>query len=373
MLSSLVSNLEVRPRRKEGNLWADYVELLCLASQDLEFSKADLISRILGASGIADADDENGTFIGPDEEQDSLGGDFDVQMENDFAVPTPEPVMPPESVSELFEITALEDEGISESGWSGNDVASTASAVADRRTLRADDTFSNLLWRSANYGDAYPFKISANNDVLSCNSALSDQQRLYCFLLLCSNLNYAKKHMQLLTKNFEVLCIDYLKTLLSPDAVVHPFGAGVAGGVFSGKLFNKIDKLAALLNEKLLVEEGDFDDADVGDGGLDIVAWLEPEDACPTRVMIFCQCACTRQWISKQSSSHEHVWSQRIAFTLRPLNAIFIPQSFRGLDGKWFQRLKIHDSLLVDRLRLVKRIGPALSNPIRTWMSTLIV
>ncbi len=65
------------------------------------------------------------------------------------------------------------------------------------------------------------------------------------------------------------------------------------------------------------------------------------------------QCACSADdWENKQFESHYLTWRNRINFMHRPANFVFVPICFRDSNGNWFDKDKIHDSILIDRLRI---------------------
>jgi hypothetical protein len=108
------------------------------------------------------------------------------------------------------------------------------------------------------------------------------------------------------------------------------------------------------LNEEVIAKEINFPPQNTGDGGLDLVAWVPPEDGLSSNLIVTGQCACTSEWVTKQHSSGANVWRDRIAFKATPTNVAFIPFLFRSTDGTWHNDDYIHDSVLIDRLRLMR-------------------
>lgn len=114
-----------------------------------------------------------------------------------------------------------------------------------------------------------------------------------------------------------------------------------------------MEKLAEDLNEELIAKERNFPPENTGDGGLDVVGWFRTGDPLASNLIVFGQCACTAEWVSKQHSSSANVWKKRIDFKALPSNIAFIPFFFRSTDGTWHNDDCIAESVLTDRLRLM--------------------
>ncbi|HKR60024.1 MAG TPA: hypothetical protein VJS64_09815 [Pyrinomonadaceae bacterium] len=223
----------------------------------------------------------------------------------------------------------------------------------DRMELKVDDWFRHLSYRSGAFNDFYPFLISDDQDVLRVKASLTLRHQLYVFFLLSSNLTYFGQHQAKLTKNFELLSAEAIKTFLPGSAEVHVFGAGHQGR-YTGNLWKKISRLAVDLKEIPLVKAADFSAQDSGDKGLDIVAWVPVDDPMPNLPLLFGQCACTfDEWVQKQSSSAADAWRTTMTLSNPPSNVAFIPFCLRRPDGSWHKRQDIHQTILIDRLRFI--------------------
>lgn len=231
----------------------------------------------------------------------------------------------------------------------------------DNQTTAGTDWFRQLEYREAAFRDHYPFCVKNNR--LICRYDLSEKQRLYTFLLLCSGLRMVtRKHWHLLTTAFELVSAKALEGYL-PGFTVHHFGKTPAGDrQYSNKLVEAIDQLANNLRERNISQPEHIGDKNTGDGGLDVVAWRHAyhQDYAPGSLICFCQCTCSNEWVNKQDESHYINWQRRINFIHRPANLIFIPFCFRDSSGGWFAEHRIRESVLIDRLRicfLVSAIG----------------
>lgn len=224
----------------------------------------------------------------------------------------------------------------------------------DRWNDRVADWFAHLRFRARQFGDAYPFAIPDGEDVVTLKVALTSNQKLYLAFLMSSNLRYFGKHESDLTASFEVICLELFKALSPRSAEVRLFGANKLNeGEFSGKLWDKIQKLAARLREQVLAKETDFDEHNSGDHGLDLFSYVPTGDDAPGTALMFGQCACTTEWVSKQDSSRGAAWHNVMTLTSHPLNVIFIPFCLRNSDGSWHRPGDQRGHVMMDRQRLL--------------------
>jgi hypothetical protein len=97
---------------------------------------------------------------------------------------------------------------------------------------------------------------------------------------------------------------------------------------------------------------------DMGDGGLDIVGWKRPGDDNKSFLLMFGQCACTlEEWEEKQHSSSAVTWRSYLTLKAPPSNVTFVPFFYRNSTGDWHADHKIHESILIDRQRLIHLLG----------------
>ena len=83
---------------------------------------------------------------------------------------------------------------------------------------------------------------------------------------------------------------------------VRPFGANqTLPGAYTGTLVQKLTALALDICATRVKLDDAYDPADRGDGGLDLVAWLDMDDPRGHMPLVFGQCACSpTDWESKQ-------------------------------------------------------------------------
>jgi hypothetical protein len=302
--------LAKKPQGLSSSNWADYLELLCIANIDGELSEEDVIDRL----SIRLKDLKEGT-------KDEI----------------------------------LEDEELSSDS---DGTATNRARISDKWETQLKDWFGILNMRQVVYGDFYPFKIS-NGEISLKASVPTLKQKLYIYLLLCSNLYlFPKKDSNDLSNSFEVLSYETFKNILPDDAKIHLFGKNPLNdnGPFKGSLslWKKINNLAGLLNESVSqrMNELDYPPTNTGDGGLDIVAWIPTSDNLPSKLIFFVQCACG-EWAKKIHESSHIDWDMRIDFTTSTINNIFIPYCFRQSNGNWQRSADIKKAFLVDRKRIL--------------------
>lgn len=227
-----------------------------------------------------------------------------------------------------------------------------AAAPPPKATDKAESVFQHLAYRTTAFPDSYPFEMPSPRQ-LKRKEPLNDEQKLYVFLLLASNTAFfaAKGSARSFTSAFEEISLVALRRFLPAGSQAHRFHRGAH---FTGNKLAKVKKLATSLQEQFVGFDHDFSANDSGDAGLDLVGWLPLADAANGRLALFAQCACTKEWVSKQSSSDENAWGPLINFRVPPANFCFIPFCFRRTDGTWYVDSKVRKrTLLIDRLRLL--------------------
>jgi len=230
----------------------------------------------------------------------------------------------------------------------------------DAVRLRAADVFNHLEARSRSYGDSYPFEIDPGGKKITLRPSRPDRE-VYLFLLACAALRYVprKKDQTRLAAEFEWLSVEILRLEMPVRAETHLFGTNpTRTSRYSGTLIEKIAQLSIDIREQILVDlKTDFEPSDPGDNGLDIVSWLPSVDQAPGLLTVFAQCACTPAWVQKQHSSSSDAWEPIFRFTVDPVNYCFIPYDFRNLNGYWYYRHSIHNSVVMDRRRIMDALG----------------
>ncbi len=306
MASSSFFALEKLPDSSDIHLWADYVELRCLTDPDLMISKSDVQAY--------------------------------VQKRKDLR-------------------KGLDDYADDEDSDAENGIIQSPADI--KRAARAEDLFRHLEYRAGAFDDFYPFALSKDGDILRRRSRLTMKHKLYVFFLLSSNLGHISnlQHRGKFTEAFEIASVAALKNYLPNGAEVHLFGTNSLnkGRYSTGQLLKRIMHLADDLGEQFIGDESEFAPHDTGDNGLDVVGWIPISDEARGFLLVFGQCACSyEEWPKKQHSSSASHWRGIIKFLAPPCNMIFIPFCYRRNTGKWYWERRIDETILIDRLRLIK-------------------
>ncbi len=231
----------------------------------------------------------------------------------------------------------------------------------ERMQRLTEDAFKHLMYRSTAFGEWYPFR--AQHDVLELAEPETIEHQIYVNLLCHSRLKMFKPARRAkLASEFEVLCCFAMRALF-PDWNVYHFGAGGCDRhLFGNKFSDAICALAKKLRDEVHAGHvAKISPHDVGDGGIDIVAlheWNDPAEAVPA---FFAQCAAQQEgWPEKRFEAHPMALEKYIHFFYDPSSVLFIPLCYRGPDGQWLDASG-HNSLLVDRLRLVEQFKKLIS------------
>ncbi len=304
MPSSFLS-LEKLPDSSGIHLWADYLELRCLTNSDLAVSKSDLQTYVRKRSDLRKGLEDYGDELGPETGLNKLPIDI-------------------------------------------------------KKAAQAEDLFKHLGYRASAFADFYPFTLSNHGDILLRRPHLTKKHKLYLFFLLSSNLKHIsdKRHRNRFTDAFEIASLVALKGYLPQTAEVYLFGTNSLKKKkerYAVLLLERIKRLAADLKEDFIGDESDFAANNNGDNGLDVVGWIPMGDDVGGFIIVFGQCSCSdEEWPKKQASSSPAHWRKTIKFLAPPNNMIFIPFCYRRDKGEWHREITIDDTIVIDRLRLVK-------------------
>lgn len=205
------------------------------------------------------------------------------------------------------------------------------------------DIFHYLENRSHILGAYYPFTFIDEDTITIDIANLSLEQRLYLFLLYCSNLSrFDHSSRSSLTKEFEAIS-RFILARIYPTYHVETFGtaSNPTDLFYGGNLIERMEKLAQCLHTELSpsTKSNPRYQKPSGDGGLDLVGFSQLDNessAVPFIPLCFAQCACSvDQWKNKQSSIKFDEWNPRLLQLPRYCEFIFVPFSLRGSDGKW--------------------------------------
>lgn len=346
-----LKGMDSPPGRSAPHLVADFVELMCAATVDGEWSISDL--RALRKA----KDKDHATVRDPSDRELLLGEDDPQEASVNVAVAAALDLPVAETDPDDSE---SDDDGGDDDHHTTGDVGANADAGPaeddDARSAEGSEIADVLSYRSKRFADAWPFELF-DEDNLRLRDPLEARHRTYLLLLIASCLSrLSKDDGYAITMAFERLAPKILSGHLGPRAEAHLFGtSGDEHGQYpdSKSLWEKFEQLAKDLRVKLLADREEVEANYSGDNGLDAVAWLPTGDQAPSLVSVFAQCACGSKWRSKQHEGSEQRWGHVMAFRSPLVNMTLIPYSFRRPDGTWDKELHVERGVLLDRERIL--------------------
>ena len=275
------------------HLYADYVELIALFSNDL-VSKSDIIDRLY---------------------------DEDIEL--------------------ICNIVSSETE---------TDIASLQPEIDDKTNEQVLSFFELIKERSILFKGDYPFIINADSVILKEN--LSVKNMIYLSLLISSHLNYFDKLQPELTSEFEKISYQALLNYLPANAKIKQFGKNSDyKGSAKTKIINLANEIGIKYNDEVNEIIGNQEK------GLDLIAWIPFNDRIPNITTILIQCACGKDWYKKQSETRRFEHTYYNFYRFKPIHSMFIPYSLYRDSGKFYQSEEIDNKLLFERSRILENIN----------------
>jgi hypothetical protein len=228
---------------------------------------------------------------------------------------------------------------------------------SNSETKDEDESFLNTVFeiikeRIFLYADEYPFEYQ-NNETLLLKQNLSVKNKLYLSLLISSKLDIFNPFKSDLTTDFERISYAVLKEFLPIKAVVKEFGKNTQ---YQGNAISKIKQLANDLD--LQVDDYELNqvsERNTQERGLDLIGWLPFADKCGNKVIFLCQCACGKEYESKQHDTRRFENYLRF-YKTKPQHTLFIPYSLINIQEKKFYHSDYieRDYLIFERKRILE-------------------
>ena len=247
----------------------------------------------------------------------------------------------------------------SESGISYGDIKDRFFGEPDEnQTAEVDDKneayirsiFNLIDERIAQFGDNYPF-MKDEHGVFIIKEHLSSEEKIYICLLLSSSLDIFHQYQTELTTDFETICYETMKLFL-PNATVKAFGKN---SEYTGTAREKIIKLANDIGLEVNNHEiQEINERNNQERGLDIVGWLPFKDTCQNKIVFLGQCACGKQYESKQHDARRYM-EYYIYYKTEPQLTLFVPYSLINPSCRKFYHSDLieRDYLIFERLRIL--------------------
>lgn len=299
----MFSSLENPPDSRDLFLWTDYIEILAITHIDKCYSKGDLSSLSRRISTLKNKNDKQAD-----------------RLENSY-----------------------------ESLWA--------------------DIINFAEIRKHSFGKSYPFSISDDKDTLSFTcKTLNDSNRAYIGLLLASSLRLIEDGRNHITSEFELAAFEIFKFLQPSGSQVWATGASntITSSADDGsapnnaqkdskKLFDKMKRIAAQIRCEPNFKESDYNEKDVGDGGIDLIAWHPMGDDREGIPISFAQCGCSKSdWVFKQAEAHPSMHRRQLPVMHPWATYYFLPLDLRNPDGDYAKKSDIGEAIFVDRLRIIR-------------------
>lgn len=311
-----------RPTGSDLYIWCDYIELRCLVDKDRRLSRGRM-QELLDDTAQMYGEQTDADVVNPADADADAPGPDDADMLD----------------------------GVPPGGGH----------VGTRNEMRVAGWFKNLAFRAKTFGDAYPFKLSTDEQELEALPVDTPLRVLYVQMLMSASLRLVPKtrHDEL-TESFEETSHEIFKQLMPMGWEVHRFGAKGASR-YEGLLFDKLTALVKDLRGKLHLESRHFKANDRGDGGLDLVAWHpmagDERDGLPVALA---QCGCTSDgdgWSKKSLEAAPAKLKPHIHLLHSWSTYYFMPHDLTEATGTqidWQQRANLTETIVIDRSRLIR-------------------
>ena len=241
------------------------------------------------------------------------------------------------------------------------DKAEKSSAEShSRRDRQIEDVFSQLGYRSSAFNAFYPFAV--RRETLLFETPLSDEQRLYRFMLACSRLrSFGRGGLpQRWAKGFAKVSQAALRGLLPEYATTRIFDANSDDrqSHYGSDLRCALKKLGAELGVLSINEDECQKVVSSGDAGLDLIASVNLDDGAATAFAVLGQCgAQEKDWPKKTLEAHPMNLRHFFQMQWNYPSAMFTPVCYRDADGAWVDNKSANGVFLADRSRILTLIA----------------
>jgi len=232
------------------------------------------------------------------------------------------------------------------------------------KTTRLEDQLEDVLiqlaYRSKALLPYYPF--SVKNETIKIVDELSEEHRVYRFLLACSRLRSFKGRgvPQRWARSFARLSNIAMGALAPMQATSRIFDANSD----DRRHYYDTDLRLALpiLGQDLGVISVNHDECrkadSSGDAGFDIVATLPFDDGAATNFAILGQCGSQEiEWPKKTLEAHSLNCRSYFQIQYDYPNVMFTPICYRNATGEWVNNKCSNGVLVLDRIRILSLLG----------------
>lgn len=222
----------------------------------------------------------------------------------------------------------------------------------DKDEIFLQNIFEIILERSLIYDEDYPY-LYTENEVLVLKENLTLNNKIYISLLISCKLNIFKDFKKDLTTDFETISFSTLKYFLPLNSIVKEFGENTE---YQGNAIEKIKKLADDLDLGFDdYELSQINERNYKERGLDLIGWLPFNDNCGNKIIFLCQCACGKEYESKQHDTRRFENYLKF-YKTKPQHTMFIPYSLINVRAKKFYHSDYieNEYLIFERKRIIE-------------------
>ncbi|WP_158653281.1 hypothetical protein [Aeromonas veronii] len=238
------------------------------------------------------------------------------------------------------------------------DVTSESSAELNQaHEVFIEDLWSQFSYRQTAFDDFYPFYTEGNLLCRHSEPPNLNKNKIYIALLACSRLRSFDRNLRSSwSKLFAEISKEAMKKLLPTVGTVEIFDANSADrrAVYGTDLRQALRVLANKLSAYGINERIIDDQSSSGDGGYDLVGYLNFDDAASGAYYMLGQCgAQEKNWPSKTLESHPIKLRAFMSLPYDSAALMFTPVCYRKASGGWVNDAKTSGILLLDRKRIL--------------------
>ena len=270
----------------------------------------------------------------------------------------------PVSQSTISKILSVGSDELSHEGITSED---------DETYMDLDETFNELDLRNKKCAGGYPYELGKFS--VKTSASLTDENKVYVFLLLCTRFNMFKDKVQNSldgTLIFERISALVLREYLGENAKSIVFGTAV-----SGSFEDKVEDLIEKIGEGVKFKNPNKNPPTKNDDGIDVVGLLDFFDQEPGKLIAFGQCKTGTTWrneiqrLNPQRFCSNWLFEQPILYPIPVVFLTDVTYSSRNIytDQK--------DYLVFNRFRIMQNLPSTLpidvQQDIITWVDGALV
>lgn len=238
------------------------------------------------------------------------------------------------------------------------EIGSNASLKDDVKEGTANRIFDLLKFRRDLFKQYYPFELVKNR--LSLKDVITEEQKIYIFLLIACKLEDFKDFKTDLTTDFEKLSKLVLEKYLPLETQIFEIGKNseLTATITREKIKELSQKIPIEIDTTSIIKN--IHHRNNQEDGVDIIAWIPFEDSIANKLIFLCQCTCGKDWIKKMNDMNSYHNYLKF-YHIKPIDIMLTSYSLMDQDNKFFQDVNFKTSgiLLFERKRILEYIKDA--------------